>query len=205
MKKTNIFGLVLILSTLLIGCTQPNTSEDIPEVYTITAAKTTNGTISLSKTTAAAGETVTITATPASLWYELDTIAVSDSNGAVTVNNNSFTMPAGNVTVTVAFKEKDFTNCPDITTVEFYLKDNSTDSRTPISIYNSEDVSVEGYSQFVSLLGVVKYTNIIGLKLREFNQDSHQCRIDNTNVNYTVDSVELLNNILRVIFKEASI
>lgn len=199
MKKTNIFGLVLILSTLLIGCAQPNTSEDIPEVYTITCATNNSswGGVTCDKTSAAVGETITVTATPASLWYELDTIAVSDSNGAVTVNNNSFTMPAGNVTVTVAFKEKDFTNRQDIT-VEFYLKDNSTDSLTPISIYNDGAQVVNYSTEFVPLLGEVKYTNIMGLKLFELGQN--QYRIDN-NGTYTVDSVDLSNNTLSIIFK----
>lgn len=85
-------------------CAQPNMCADIPEVYTITKNSPEHGTVELSKTSAMAGETVTITATPESVWYELDTIEVN--NGSI--NGTSFIMPAGDVTVTVAFKEKVF-------------------------------------------------------------------------------------------------
>jgi hypothetical protein len=187
---------------------------DIPEVYTITAAETTNGTISLSKTTAAAGETITVTATPASLWYELDTIAVSDSNGVVTVNNNSFTMPAGNVTVTVAFKEKDFTNCRGNIIVKFYLNDKSNDISS--YVYNEEDQALCGNCPWLTSLpsDVVKYSKIIELELWRNNTASSSgvyIIIDNNTGNitqctiYKVDSVDLSSNILSIIIKEKSI
>lgn len=55
-------------------------------------------------TGANAGETVTITATPAE-GYELDTITVTDEDGTeVAVTDGVFTMPAKNVTVKVTFK-----------------------------------------------------------------------------------------------------
>lgn len=78
--------------------------------YTITVAETTNGTATVDKAKAEAGTEITVTATPASDAYELDTITVTDAdNGNVTVTGNKFIMPAKNVTVTVTFKTKDTT------------------------------------------------------------------------------------------------
>jgi hypothetical protein len=74
--------------------------------YTVTVAETTNGTVALSGTAPyAAGEEITVTATPAE-GYELDAITVTgvNSNLAVVVTDGKFTMPADDVTVTVTFK-----------------------------------------------------------------------------------------------------
>ena len=79
--------------------------QDTPAEYTVTAATDIeNGTVTVSSTSAKAGDTVTVTATPAD-GYELDTITVTGASGAVTVNaDNTFTMPAENVTVSATFK-----------------------------------------------------------------------------------------------------
>ena len=272
MKKTNIFGLVLILSTLLIGCAQPNMCADISEVYTITcgtnvtANKTqamagemitvtasrdgyrtteikvdgervsetssatftmptknvnvdatfiqlytisstvTGGTITI-PTSAAAGDTITITNITAdnSGWYNSNcTISVSDFNGnTIDVSNNSFTMPKGNVTVTVAFDEKDFTNRSDIT-VKFYLKDNSTDNPTQISItIDGDDRNTCTCMDLMALLVEVNYTNIMSLKIHK-DLDNEIYIIDNTNFTHEVDSVTLSGDILSIIVKPAS-
>lgn len=76
------------------------------EEYTITVQTAENGTVTASAAKASAGTTVTITATPAE-GYELDKITVTGADGAaVTVaSDNTFIMPAGNVTVTASFKE----------------------------------------------------------------------------------------------------
>ncbi len=68
--------------------------------YTITLASTIEGgTVTSDKASAAAGETVTLTAAAAA-GYEFKAWLVKDSSGtAVTVTNNTFTMPASNVTV----------------------------------------------------------------------------------------------------------
>lgn len=59
---------------------------------------------STNASSADAGETVTITASPAK-GYELDTITVTTASGEeVAVTDGSFTMPKENVTVTVTFK-----------------------------------------------------------------------------------------------------
>ena len=60
-----------------------------------------NGTLS-APATANLGDTVTITATPAT-GYKLDTLTVMCGTLPVTVTNNQFTMPAGDVTITGTF------------------------------------------------------------------------------------------------------
>lgn len=89
--------------------TVPQGGGDAKPKFTVTVADNlANGTVSVDKTQAEQGETVTITATPASDAYELDTITVTDADSnAVTVSeSNTFTMPAKNVTVTATFKAK---------------------------------------------------------------------------------------------------
>ncbi len=76
-----------------------------PEEYNITVAAVSNGTVTANKTTAEAGETVTLTATPASgcsfsQWLVYKT---GDVTATLTVNNNRFTMPAYDVTVAAVF------------------------------------------------------------------------------------------------------
>ncbi|MEE1218446.1 MAG: hypothetical protein U0L20_00825 [Ruminococcus sp.] len=72
--------------------------------YSVTCNTATNGTVTVNKTSAPVGETVTITATP-NEGYVLDTITVTDADGAdITVTNNQFTMPGKDVTVTATFK-----------------------------------------------------------------------------------------------------
>ena len=199
MKKTNIFGLVLILSTLLIGCAQPNTSEDIPEVYTITAAETTNGTISLSKTTAAAGETITVTATPASLWYELDAITVSDSTGTVNVNNNSFTMPAYNVTVTVTFKERVFEN-RDIP-VAFYYNDIGNSIYVTAIGDDCTEITGSDYTWNNIFPTANKYSLIMNLIIyKDTDFDLYfTWNFDNQCTGLSIKSAELDNNLLKIV------
>lgn len=76
------------------------------EEYTITVQTAENGTVTASAAKAAAGTKVTVTATPAE-GYELDKITVTGADGSVVkvASDNSFIMPAGNVTVTVTFKK----------------------------------------------------------------------------------------------------
>lgn len=66
----------------------------------------TNGTVKVDKATAAEGEEVTITATPAD-GYMLDAISVTckTKDLAVEVKNGKFTMPADDVTVNATFKD----------------------------------------------------------------------------------------------------
>ena len=71
--------------------------------HTVTCNATQNGSISASPTTAYAGETITLTATPAAN-YALESWSVKDANNnTIAVNNNQFTMPDSNVTVSATF------------------------------------------------------------------------------------------------------
>lgn len=64
-----------------------------------------NGSVTASKTSGInAGETITLTATPAT-GYELDEWNVTYGNNSVTVLNNQFSMPSSNVTVSATFAE----------------------------------------------------------------------------------------------------
>ena len=76
------------------------------KTYTVTVADTPNGTVTADKTTAAAGETVTLTITPDNGYELLAGVASDADNNQIPVTNNSFIMPAADVTVTVQFKEK---------------------------------------------------------------------------------------------------
>ena len=71
--------------------------------HTVTCSAVQNGSISASPTTAYKGETVTLTATPAS-GYCFSSWTVKDANNNnITVTNNQFTMPDSNVTVSATF------------------------------------------------------------------------------------------------------
>ena len=80
----------------------------IPTLYAITIAETQNGTVTANPTQAKAGDAVALTIEPAS-GYEVDQITVKNGEENVAVENNQFTMPAGDVTVTVTFKAIDYT------------------------------------------------------------------------------------------------
>ena len=76
--------------------------------YNITIAESENGTVEADKETAEADEVVTLTIKPDE-GYELDQLSVMCGNDAVEVSeNNTFNMPAGDVTVTATFKAIDF-------------------------------------------------------------------------------------------------
>ena len=65
-----------------------------------------NGSVSVDKTSAKSGDTVTITATPAT-GYTLKSLAATDSNGKeVTISNARFEMPASDVTINAVFEKK---------------------------------------------------------------------------------------------------
>ena len=118
-----------------------SSSSDDTTTYTVTIANDiANGTVTADKTSAAKGAEVTLTATP-NEGYELDTLTVKDANdAAVTVENNKFTMPESNVTVTATFKatsssssvnaEWDFTKQP----AGFPTSDAEADAVTDLAI-----------------------------------------------------------------------
>lgn len=71
----------------------------IAPLYTVTVENGGNGTAEADKTSAAVGETITLTATPSS-GYHFKEWQSSD----VTINGDTFTMPEKNVTVTAIFE-----------------------------------------------------------------------------------------------------
>ena len=81
-------------------------SENTASVYyNVSVADSDNGSLTINKDYVKAGTEVTVTTTPAE-GYELDgEISVMNGEDAVIVTNGKFTMPAGDVTVSAAFKE----------------------------------------------------------------------------------------------------
>ena len=74
-------------------------------VYTVTVNETENGTVTADKAEAVMGEPVALTVLP-EIGYTLGSLSVKDSADAeITVTENAFTMPAGNVAVSADFKE----------------------------------------------------------------------------------------------------
>ena len=79
-------------------------TSSVGTTYTASVATTTNGMVAVNPERATAGNAVTISVTPTD-GYELDTLTVKDTNNnPVSVTNNTFTMPSGNVTITATFK-----------------------------------------------------------------------------------------------------
>ena len=73
--------------------------------YNVEVEQTANGSVTAEPTSQEAGKTVNLTVTPEK-GYKLETLTVKDSNGqTVQVNNNSFTMPKGDVKIIAAFVE----------------------------------------------------------------------------------------------------
>ena len=70
--------------------------------YTVSISAITHGSVEADKTSAHAGDTVTLTAR-ADDGYQFGTYTVTSGGQAVAVSDNTFTMPAGNVTVTATF------------------------------------------------------------------------------------------------------
>lgn len=92
-----------------------------PEVFTITVGATQNGTVEVSATEAAEGDVITLTVTPAE-GYVLKNLTVNGAGQTIAVSEeNTFVMPAGNVTITAAFFPT-----PVIADGTYYLKNVST-------------------------------------------------------------------------------
>ena len=75
--------------------------------HKVTVAQPTNGSVTASSATAKEGETVTLTIT-ADSGYEPADLNVTTADGTpITVTNNTFTMPAADVTVSATFRKVD--------------------------------------------------------------------------------------------------
>ena len=88
----------------------PAASEALMEQrqpHKVTVAQPTNGSVTASSATAKAGKTVTLTVAPAG-GYELASLSVTTADDTpITVDNNTFTMPAADVTVSATFRKVD--------------------------------------------------------------------------------------------------
>ena len=108
------------------------------EKHTVSKGTETNGKFTVSPTSAAEGDTVTVTTTPDS-GYEVDTVTYTPVGGSAkdatgsSSNTYTFTMPAANVTVNVTFKQ---TSTSDTITVYF---DNSTKKWSSVNCYAWQD------------------------------------------------------------------
>lgn len=100
MKK--LLSIVLTLCMVLSYIPAP--AYAVAADFAVTIAEATNGKVEADKTTATEGDTITLTVT-ADEGYELDTLTVMNGETAVEVNDNSFIMPAANVTISATFKE----------------------------------------------------------------------------------------------------
>lgn len=87
----------------------PRDDNDFIPYYTVSIDNALfGGNVTASTDHARANDVVTLSATPNS-GYELETYVVTDATGnAVTVNENSFTMPASNVTVSATFSMTEY-------------------------------------------------------------------------------------------------
>lgn len=70
--------------------------------YSVNVNAPSGGTVIVDKSTAFAGETVTITATP-ELGYRLISVSCTSTGGAIEIENDTFVMPAGAVTIDATF------------------------------------------------------------------------------------------------------
>lgn len=98
--------------------------------YNVTVASgITNGSVSASPTTAAAGATITLAVSP-NTGYELSSLTVTANGSPVTVTGSgstyTFTMPAANVTVSATFTASS-TPEPGITTIERWVPVNNVE------------------------------------------------------------------------------
>ncbi|MCI6542420.1 MAG: leucine-rich repeat protein [Firmicutes bacterium] len=114
--------------------------------YTITKNSTTNGSFTVSKTTANYNDEITITVTPAT-GYELDQILVDGKE----ITGTTFTMPANNVAVSVTFKAINYTITKNSTTNgSFNVKETATYGETvtitvtPATGYELDQILVDG-------------------------------------------------------------
>jgi len=118
--------------------------KNAPASFTVTVADTQNGTVTADKTTAAANDTITLTITPAS-GYQVQAITVTDvDNNPVTVTNNSFTMPAANVKVTVTFIAESVQ--PTTYTVT-YIANNGTNEKAVEDNRAAGDYIIQAYDK----------------------------------------------------------
>lgn len=103
---TTGFGIRSLKKTELTYYTELSIKKGVPPApdYTVELpSDTENGAVTSDVSSAKAGDTVTLTFTPAE-GYELESITVTDKGGkAVELENNSFVMPEGGVNISATF------------------------------------------------------------------------------------------------------
>ena len=115
--------------------------------YTVSLSTVSNGTASLSKTSAAEGDEITVTTNPAT-GYTLDKITV---NGTA-ISGNKFTMPAKATTVAVTFKKISYTvslgtvtnGTAGLSKTSANYGDEITVTANPASGYTLDQITVNG-------------------------------------------------------------
>ena len=111
-----------------VAVTRHSSGSSNPTYSVTTPSKSENGKVSLDKSTAKKGDTVTVTVTP-DAGYQLDKLTVTDKNGNVLKLTDkgdgkySFTMPDGKVEVKAVFaKEVETRPFGDVSTDAYYYK-----------------------------------------------------------------------------------
>ncbi|MBO4858466.1 MAG: hypothetical protein J5527_08120, partial [Treponema sp.] len=128
--------------------------------YTVSVATMTHGSVTASKTTANVGETVSLTATP-NAGYNFGEYTVTSGGQAVTVTNNTFTMPAGNVSINATFTAINYTvgiaetishgSVTASKTTDVHVGDEITLTATPAAGYNFGAYTVTSGGQNVTV------------------------------------------------------
>ena len=111
--------------------------------YSVTVDNDGNGTATATPTSAAEGTEITLTATPSEGYHFKEWQVIS---GSVTIENNKFTMPAGNVTVKAIFEE----DAATVYSVTVENDGNGTATASPTSAAEGTEVTLtatpnEGY------------------------------------------------------------
>lgn len=143
---------IYLIGASIKAASMGGTNPPQPTSYLISLSDVTNGSISADKTTATEGDVVTLTATP-STGYVLDAWTVTDaSNNPVTVTDNSFTMPASNVSVSATFIEIPTGATQHIATISFGTK------KVTINSANVTGGDSEGNTWTITTVGTTSFT-----------------------------------------------
>ena len=128
--------------------------------YNVEVEQIANGSVTAEPTSQEAGKTVNLTVTPKK-GYKLGTLIVKDSTGQkVQVNNNSFTMPKGDVTVTATFVED-----PDVMGYRVNISENIENGSviaSPTSAKEGEKVTLTATPNEGFELGKITITDAQG-------------------------------------------
>lgn len=138
--------------------------------YSISKGAETNGKFSVSATSATAGSTVTVTTSPAT-GYEVDkvtyTVNGSTQNASGSNNTYTFTMPAANVTVNVAFKQSTTPSANYYLTGRFGIKNDDGTMTYLAGSLNGWENSNTSNIKFTQVPGSTLYKLETGLTIKD--------------------------------------